>query len=277
MYDKCGADFSEQEYQGAQVAKKIDRKTIDLLCIIYVCLCICSMIILIIFLDQRRTASHEKISVMVRKSLKLLISTIKHMREINQLLLIPLTIWSGLEQTFLFTQFTKAFISCTFNPKYVGLILIAYGLCDSISSFVFGQLVKHVGRWSCFAIATLISYSLIITMLVWHPSSDQIVILFIIAGLWGVADAVWQTQTNAFYGVLFVDNSEAGFSNYRLWESVGFAFFYIITPYIRIRSILIILLVFLSTGISGYALIEYRCRINEKKEKNTKNNQMSQL
>jgi hypothetical protein len=28
MYDKCGADFNEQEYQGAQVAKKIDRKTV---------------------------------------------------------------------------------------------------------------------------------------------------------------------------------------------------------------------------------------------------------
>ncbi len=153
--------------------------------------------------------------------------------------------------------------------------MIAYGVCDSISSFVFGQLVKHVGRWSCFAIATFISYSLIITMLVWHPSDDQIVVLFIIAGFWGVADAVWQTQTNALYGVLFVDNSEAGFSNYRLWESAGFALFYIITPYTRIRIILIILIIFLSAGISGYALIEFRCRTSEKKEKNAENNQAS--
>jgi hypothetical protein len=44
---------------------------------------------------------------MLRDSIKLLISTIKHMRDINQLLLIPLTIWSGLEQSFLSAQFTK--------------------------------------------------------------------------------------------------------------------------------------------------------------------------
>ncbi len=49
----------------------------------------------------------EKISVMLSESVILLISTIKHMRKGNQLLLIPLTIWSGLEQSFLGAQFTK--------------------------------------------------------------------------------------------------------------------------------------------------------------------------
>jgi len=44
---------------------------------------------------------------MLCDSVKLLISTIKHMKDINQLLLIPLTIWSGLEQSFLGAQFTK--------------------------------------------------------------------------------------------------------------------------------------------------------------------------
>jgi len=44
---------------------------------------------------------------MLWHSFKLLISTGKHMRNINQLLLIPLTIWSGLEQSFLGAQFTK--------------------------------------------------------------------------------------------------------------------------------------------------------------------------
>jgi hypothetical protein len=144
--------------------------------------------------------------------------------------------------------------------------MIDFALFDSIGSFVFGKPVKVVGRWPCFAIATLISYALIITMLVCHPSSDQIVVLFIIAGLWGLADAVWQSQTNALYGVLFVDNSEAVFSNFRLWKLPGFAFFYIVTPYTRTRIILIILLVFLLASMSGYALIEYRWRRNEEKE-----------
>ena len=90
-----------------------------------------------------------------------------------------------------------------------------------------------------------------------------------------MADAVWQSQTSALYGVLFTDNNEAAFSNYRLWESAGFALFYILIPRIRTRITLIILLVFLSVGISGYALVEYRWRTSEEKDKNAKTNQVS--
>lgn len=151
------------------------------------------------------------------------------------------------------------------NAKYVGLVLIAYGICDSIGSVSFGQLVKYLGRWPCFVLAALINYSLIITMFLWKPTDSTIVVLFVLAGLWGVADAVWQTQINAFYGVLFVEHSEAAFSNYRLWESIGFVLFYIITPHIRIRIALIILLIFLTLGMVGYGLTEYRWKTKAKK------------
>jgi MFS family permease len=225
---------------------------------------------------------------MLRQSMTLLVSTVKHMRHGNQLLLIPLTIWSGLEQSFLSAQFTKVqreshydmfvmcltmlqgFVSCTLNAKYVGLVLIAYGICDSIGSVSFGQIAKLVGRWPCFLLAAIINYSLIVTMFVWKPTENQIVVLFVLAGLWGVADAVWQTQINAFYGVIFVDKDEAAFSNYRLWESSGFVLFYIITPYIRIRLALIILVIFLTMGMLGYGLTEYRLR-----KKSIKKNQVA--
>jgi hypothetical protein len=49
-------------------------------------------------------------------------------------------------------------------------------------------------------------------------------VVYVLAALWGVADAIWQTQINALYGVLFAKNEEAAFSNYRLWESLGFLF-----------------------------------------------------
>ena len=37
----------------------------------------------------------------------------------------------------------------------------------------------------------------------------------------------------AFYGVLFPESEEAAFSNYRLWESVGFIIAFAYTSYIR--------------------------------------------
>jgi hypothetical protein len=107
-------------------------------------------------------------------------------------------------------------------------------------------------------------------MFFWKPSANQIVVLFILAGLWGLADAVWQTQINSFYGTLFADEKEAAFSNYRLWESTGFVVFYIITPYIRLRLSLIILIISLTLGMMGYGTTEYRLRRNT-----VKNNQVA--
>lgn len=49
----------------------------------------------------------DAISVMLRHSVTLLVSTVKHMRNVEQIYLIPLTIWSGLEQSFLGAQFTQ--------------------------------------------------------------------------------------------------------------------------------------------------------------------------
>jgi len=48
--------------------------------------------------------------------------------------------------------------------------------------------------------------------------------VYLVAALWGVADAIWQTQINSLYGVLFVNKEEAAFANYKLWESTGFLF-----------------------------------------------------
>lgn len=38
--------------------------------------------------------------------------------------------------------------------------------------------------------------ALIVTLFLWTPNPDEKYVFFIIAGLWGVCDAIWQTQIN---------------------------------------------------------------------------------
>ena len=59
----------------------------------------------------------------------------------------------------------------------------------------------------------------------------------------------------AFYGVLFPNNEEAAFSNYRLWESVGFIVAFAYTSYISMVAKLIVLIVVLCFGMAGYACV----------------------
>ncbi|CAM4747609.1 unnamed protein product [Rotaria magnacalcarata] len=71
------------------------------LCMLYILISLCSILIIICFLNQRRKASKDQISVMLRHSVTLLVSTAKHMCNIEQIYLIPLTIWSDLLLFFL--------------------------------------------------------------------------------------------------------------------------------------------------------------------------------
>merc|ERR1711881_45856 len=104
----------------------------------------------------------------------------------------------------------------------------------------------------------------VIILFRWTPNPDMSYLFFIIAGLWGAADAVWQTQINALYGVLFESDEEAAFSNYRLWESLGFIFAYILQTQVCIQAKLWVVLAVLIAGLGGYLTIEYSERKKEK-------------
>lgn len=59
------------------------------------------------------------------------------------------------------------------------------------------------------------------------------------------------------YGVFFYDNQEPAFSNYRLWESLGFVLAFAYANFLCIRVKLIILLLVLTISMIGYILAEY--------------------
>lgn len=59
------------------------------------------------------------------------------------------------------------------------------------------------------------------------------------------------------YGVFFHDNQEAAFSNYRLWESLGFVLAFAYSKYLCVYVKLIILLVVLIISLIGYFIAEY--------------------
>ena len=65
------------------------------------------------------------------------------------------------------------------------------------------------------------------------------------------------------YGVLFANDEEAAFSNYRLWESIGFIIAFILQTQVCIDVKLYVLLAVIIAGMLGYFIIEF----NERKKK----------
>ena len=56
--------------------------------------------------------------------------------------------------------------------------------------------------------------------------------------------------------MLFVNDEEAAFSNYRLWESIGFILAFILQTQVCIHVKLWVLLGVLAAGMAGYVYIE---------------------
>lgn len=139
---------------------------------------------------------------------------------------------------------------------------------------------------------TIVHGTIVIVMLFWRPHPDSPYVFYAMAGLWGVGDAVWQTQINGksrdhplvtvksrsligihfvqnylpgLYGLLFRRNKEAAFSNYRLWESAGFVIAYACSTALCARMKLYVLFGNLVLGIIGYVIVEIRHRrkVNE--------------
>ncbi|XP_045110414.1 UNC93-like protein [Portunus trituberculatus] len=223
---------------------------------IYLVFALLSSVIIMLFVDPLSRFCGDIAETEEKSSIQLLIATFNHMRHPYQLLIIPLTIWSGVEQGFFQSDFTAAYVSCGLGVHMVGYVMICYGVCDALCSISFSPLVKLVGRVPVFTVGAVINFGVIITLIKWRPHPDDTAIFFVLAGLWGVSDAIWQTQINAFYGVIFPGKAEAAFSNYRLWESIGFIISFATSSLICIKAKIIILFVFIISGMIGYFVIE---------------------
>ena len=121
----------------------------------------------------------------------------------------------------------QGFVTCAYGVHVVGRVLILYGVCNALASISFGFIRKFIGRLPVLLLGAALNLSVIVSLLAWTPSSSTQAVVYILAALWAVADAIWQTQINALYGCLFTSNEKAAFSNYKLWESLGFLFAFI--------------------------------------------------
>lgn len=61
----------------------------------------------------------------------------------------------------------------------------------------------------------------------------------------------------ALYGILFKENSEAAFSNYRLWEALGAMVSFGYSSYLCASTKIIFMIAMLSLGMVNYLGVEY--------------------
>ena len=56
--------------------------------------------------------------------------------------------------------------------------------------------MRYVGRVPVFLFGAALNVGAITVLFVWTPDPEEKEIFFVLAAVWGMADAIWQTQIN---------------------------------------------------------------------------------
>ncbi|XP_026761823.2 UNC93-like protein isoform X2 [Galleria mellonella] len=239
---------------------------------VYLACMAAAMLLVIVGVDSlTRYTSGRKISNEGKSGVRLLAVTLRQLRHKYQLLLLPVIGYIGAEQAFMAADFTQAFVGCAYGISNIGYVMIAFGVFNALAAPLAGGMVKLTGRYPVMVTALILNLCLLSALLRWRPDPDQWFVFYLLASVWGAADAVWLVQVNALSGILFPGNEEAAYSNFRLWESTGSVLSYATAPYLCVRTRLYILLGLLIFGFSGYTtieLMEYRVKKAHHRERN---------
>lgn len=271
VLQQAGSEISEEDLQYCGVndcpnierndtnstSDEIPEKTVWTMLGIYMAVAVVAILMVIFLVDNLPPELVEKEKNVGKGIFKMLAATLYNLRHKEQLILIPLTMYSGFEQGSYNAEFTASFVTCSLGIWKVGLVTIPFGVVNALVSFTSGRIAKYTGRIPIFVAGFIVDLCIQITLMTWMPHPDQEYVLYILASMWGFTDGIWQTQINALYGVTFSDESEAAFANYRMWESFGFIIAFAYSNFICTSSKLYILTSFLCAGMVGFFIVEY--------------------
>ncbi|GAB6021070.1 Protein unc-93 A [Chamberlinius hualienensis] len=207
------------------------------------------------FKDGGKVAEESKV---LTKPGLLLFDTVRLWRNPNQLLLLPLSFYNGMDDSFFGADFTKSFVSCPFGIQWIGFTAAWYGITSPLIVLLCTALVKPSLRPIPFFIALGCHLGCGITML--NINSLTLTTSFTLSATWGIASGLWPYALNAFYGIVFESTPEAAFSNYWLCNSIGATIIYSWSYYLCTSTKIYILMSLLSISFIGYIIVEIRYR-----------------
>ncbi|CAG0902328.1 unnamed protein product, partial [Darwinula stevensoni] len=266
--EMCGVNFCESAIEENENLERPDEKAIQILSGTLVAVACLSSGLVAFFLDPlHRLGGRREESSGADGGMQFALATLRQLKTPRQALISFLVFFGGLEQGFLGSDYTKDFVGCAWGIRYIGYMMACFHAANSSCSFLSGWLVKYVDRLYIFIFAGLLHASTLLALFFWHPSPDHAWAFFVVAGAWGICDAVWQAQVNGLLGVLSKGKEKEAFSAYKVTESLGFVVAFFISSRLCTVYKLSLLVAFLVLGMIAYFILEY---IEAKSSRETK-------
>jgi len=176
-----------------------------------------------------------------RKTMKeTLTSVFNLLRDKRMLLLIAVFFYSGVEQGFIFVNFTGNVITPLMGKESIGWVFAVFGGVNVLSSFGFGKIADRIGpspiviiAWlshAAFLILYFFIYGVQLVSTEWIAENKWFI--YVSVGFYSIGDAGWQFFPSTMVGMLFTDDAEAGFANLKFFQSLGNSLMSIFGAYI---------------------------------------------
>ncbi|KVI09471.1 UNC93-like protein 3 [Cynara cardunculus var. scolymus] len=174
------------------------------------------------------------------------------------LLIVPLIAYSGLQQAFVWAEFTKFFVQPYLGESGVGGAMAVYGVFDAICSLAAGRFTS--GLTSITLIVSggaILQGGILIWLLSYSASTGVLGLVYplLIAAIWGIGDGVLMTQLNALLAMLFKHDMEGTFAQLKLWQSASIAVVFFLSPNISLQAMLFVMLAALLLSLACFLFL----------------------
>lgn len=107
-------------------------------------------------------------------------------------LVLPMAVFVGLEQAFIYGDFGKSYVVCTLGVHRLNLVFLTMGLLQSIAAATLSMLLRSIQRYYIVGVGFLFHSCLLMVLILWKPMEDDPALFYVISAAWGVCNAIWE-------------------------------------------------------------------------------------
>ncbi|XP_054280247.1 protein unc-93 homolog A [Macrosteles quadrilineatus] len=189
------------------------------------------------------------------KSYKVMADTFKdpHLQ-----LMVPLALYIGLTQGFMYADFTKSYVVCSLDVYNITWVFVALGVLQCIAGCTVSLVLQQIKRIYVISVGFTFHSCLILVLLKWKPTGDDPALFYVIGAVWGVCNSIWECLTFSLLIVIHPDTWQPAIGHHYFFRYLGLALaFSIHGAFCNQLKLYILAMVLILTAIS-YSILEWK-------------------
>ncbi|XP_010486517.1 PREDICTED: UNC93-like protein 3 isoform X1 [Camelina sativa] len=179
--------------------------------------------------------------------------------DIRMLLIVPLLAYSGLQQAFVWAEFTKEIVTPAIGVSGVGGAMAVYGALDAVCSMTAGRFTSGLSSITFIVSGGVLAQaSIFLWILLGYGQTSGVLgtaYPLIMAAILGIGDGILNTQISALLALLFKHDTEGAFAQLKVWQSAAIAIVFFLSPYISLQAMVIVMLVMVCVSLVSFLFL----------------------